>query len=251
MAEETPKLAEKTNILDPKVVFDPSKENSTVATTWNTNKTDDTDAAENTVNAKGVADMTRVVGIDFPIIKIDSQVIPRQYINKFTLSYKNFVPSLYISVTKYPELILNNTGMVNKVTIIMIPPVDGTYKKISVDFYITNRDEFTNKYVFYCSYFFPELNKSFTTPLKNKDGNCKMNTYDLISSIASKCKLGFASSEKCKDIADTKTRLAINQTYIDIIQQHIKFGGIDNNSFSTYFLSNKFLFEFTLPMKEV
>lgn len=231
MVEDTTKLAEKTNILDPKVVFDPTKETSTVATSWNTNNTDDAEAAENTVNAKGIADMTRVVGIDFPIIKIDSQVIPRQYINKFTLSYKGFVPSLYISVTKYPELILNNTGMVNKVTVIMIPPVDGTYKKISVDFYITNRDEFTNKYIFYCSYFFPELNKSFTTSLKNKDGICKMSTYDLVSSIATKCKLGFASSEKCKDIADTKTRLAINQTYTDVIQQHIKFGGIDNNSF--------------------
>lgn len=231
MAEDTLKLAEKTNILDPKVVFDPSKETTVVATTWNTNNEDEEDGAENTVNSKGVADMTRVVGIDFPIIKIDSQVIPRQYINKFTLTYNGFTPSLYISITKFPELILNNTGMVNKVTVIMIPPVNGTYKKISIDFYINNRDELSNKFIFYCSYFFPELQKRFTCSIKNKDNTSKISTYDLISSIAAKCKLGFAATEKCKDIADTKTRLAINQTYIDVIQNHIKFGGLDNNSF--------------------
>lgn len=231
MAEETPKLAAKTNLLDPKVVFDPTKATTTVPKYWITNTEDDDENAAGNVNVKPNADMTKSDGIIFPLVKIDSQVVPAQYIKRCKLSYKDFIPELSLIIREYPELMLSTTGMVNKVTIVMVPPVDGTYKKISVDFYIVSKSEYNGEIFFTCDYFFPELQKKFTKSIKNESGVSKINTYDLLSAIAKECKLGFAATDKCKDIADTKLRLSRNQSYLDVIKEHIKFGGLDDNSF--------------------
>jgi hypothetical protein len=229
--EEEIKLASETNLLDPKVVFDPTKLTTTVATTWITNDTSDPEAAENDVNVRPVEDQTKVSGIIYPIIRIDSHVIQRQNIHKLVLYYTDFIPSIDVTIIKYPELVVNTTGMVNKLTVIIIPPVNGTYKKISVDFYITNVMVSGDKVVYSCSYFYPALQKRFTKAIKNSSGTSKINTYDLLHSIASECQLGFAATTQCKEIADTKIRLTRNQSYIDVIKEHINFGGLDDKSF--------------------
>lgn len=229
--EEQIKLASETNVLDPKVVFDPTKINTTVATTWLTNNTTDPEAAENTINVKPAADQTKVAGIIFPIVRIDAHVIQQQNILKLKLSYTGFTPSLSLTIVKYPELVANTTGMVNKITVIMIPPVDGTYKKISLDFYITNVTDLGNKVTYSCDYFYPALQKRYTKAIKNESGTSKINTYDLFSSIAAECQLGFAATTMCKEIADTKARLTRNQSYINTIYEHLKFSGLDENSF--------------------
>lgn len=229
--EEQVQLAAETNLLDPKVVFDPTRPTTTVATSWVTNDTSDPEAAESDVNLRPPKDQTKVNGILVPIVRIDSHVIQQQNIHKLVLSYTGFIPSLDITILKYPELVVNTTGMVNKLTVIMIPPVDGTYKKVSVDFYITNVMESNGKVMYSCTYFYPALQKRFTKAIKNESGVSKINTYDLFNSIAADCQLGFAATTMTKEIADTKARLTRNQSYIDIISEHIKFGGLDDKSF--------------------
>lgn len=229
MAEQTEKLAEETNLLDPKVVFDPTKEKTTIITTWQSNDVDDPENAGSSVNIKQEADMTRVNGVLFPLIMIDTQLVQQQYIKSFNLYYTGFNPELTITIENYPELVANTPGMVNKITVIMVPPVDGTYKKISVDFYITSRNNIGNSVKYICSYFYPALEKKYTKIIKTESNN-KLNTYDLLYTIAAECKLGFAATDMCKDIPDTKVRLARNQNYKETISEHIKFGGIDENS---------------------
>ncbi len=234
MAKETTeyKLAKITNETDLKVQFDPTFKKTTVAKAWvPSDKTEE--GAKDVSAASPIDENTRIDGIAIPIIKINSVVVPNQDIQYMMFDYTGFKPTLDLHINKSVFTKLETPGMVSKITVIMIPPVDKTYRKISVDFYIDDIMDAGSVMMYSCSMFFPEFEKKYTRSLK-LDGNNKLNTYDLCKCIAIESGLGFASTNQCEDIADTKIRLMRSQTFKDIILEHTAFGGIDNNS---YFMS--------------
>jgi hypothetical protein len=232
MTEETLeyKLAELTNETDPHVKFDPTFKKTIVAKEWV--PLDKTEEGAPEVSAPSpTEENTKIDGVLIPIIKINSIVVPNTDIQYMMFDYTGFKPTLELTIRKSVFSKLETPGMVSKVTVIMIPPVDKTYRKISVDFYINDVSDYEDKFVMYsCSMFFPALEKKWTRSIKN-DGDNKLNTFALCKSIANECGLGFAASNQCEEISDTKVRLMRSQTFQDIIKEHTEFGGLDNNSF--------------------
>lgn len=232
MAETTEiiKVSENANETDPKVVFDPKFEKSVVAKLWapqdenakTTETTDDTSAPKE--------EATRIDAIYVPLIKINSIVIPNDKIQYMKFDYTGFKPTIELQIIKFNFSKLETPGMANKITVIMIPPVDKTYRKISVDFYIESVDDIGNLLLYSGIMFFPALEKKNTRSIR-LNGNNKLTTYEFCESIAAECQLGFAATKQCKEIADTKTRLLRSQTLQQGIIEHTNFGGIDNNSF--------------------
>ena len=223
------KLVELTNETDIKVKFDPTFLKTTVAKQWV--PSDKTEEGAPQVSAPSpIEEKTRIDGILVPIVKINSIVVPNQDILQMRLDYTEFRPVLYLQVRKTVFSKLETPGMVSKVTVIMIPPVDKTYRKISIDFYIDDISDLGSKIAYSCSMFFPDLEKKWTRSIKY-EGNNKLNTFNLCKSIATECGLGFATTNQCEEIADTKIRLMRSQSFENFIQEHVGFGGIDNNSY--------------------
>ena len=56
-------------------------------------------------------------------------------------------------------------------------------------------------------------------------------TYEFLHYVAvTECGLGFAATDKVKEIKDDKTRIIRSETYTEAIQKHVAFGGLDENS---------------------
>ena len=56
-------------------------------------------------------------------------------------------------------------------------------------------------------------------------------TYEFLHYVAvTECGLGFATTDKVKEIKDDKTRIVRDETYAEAIQKHVAFGGLDENS---------------------
>lgn len=221
MANEINKLNSVTNETDPKVVFDPKIEKTEIK-----KYIIDRDESSSAVNGHTVP--TRVDGVLIPIIKINTQVISENDIISMKLNYTDFLPSIEIIVNKANYLKLSTPGMVNKITLVILPPIDGAYKKISIDFDITSVHDYGNRVRYFGNYFLPELNKKFTKCIKNSKNS--LTTYELFEEVAKLTKLGYAVTQQVKEVADSKIRLMRSQNYPQVLQEHLKFSGLNNES---------------------
>ena len=214
-------------------------------------------------------DNIKVEGIYQPIIKYNNTVLNADAINRMELDYSDFYPKLYLQIdTLYETNIeFNDTpGMNNRITVIIIPPKDGAYKKISLNFKINNHirigdiiyvdaevsilplEQQRCKHIVYTDC--PP--GSITSGCKNVRGkvgsniegtedtegtiscnpeySAKPNTWEYLHEIALQCGLGFASTDECQNIQDRLPRLVASGSYYDFIQNQIQFSGIDENS---------------------
>lgn len=239
MAEnnEIYKLADITNETDVKVVFDNKLPEVKIARAYNEQYNSNNEDKKFTQNddkeiAKPITDTTdelKVNGIKIPLIKINNLVVMNNDLVYFKLNYKEFKPSVSITIKKNNYIVLNTPGLVNIITVVMMPPVDGTYKKISLNFYITNVQEADMTVKYSGEYLLPNLEIKYNRILSYND-NTRLSTYYMLESIAKECKLGFASTKMCQNVNDTKIRLMRNQNFSELIKEHIKFGGINENS---------------------
>lgn len=232
MATQEQKIADVTNVTDPIVIFDPTFERTTVAVSYVPGDGEDPEKPDDPTGMTPGEDRTKVSGIRYPIIKIDNFVIPETSIQYMKLDFNEFLPNIELKIINDQIAQQITPGLVNKITVVLVPPADGTYRKISIDFYTTSIMEEKGSKVFFGDFFYPDLNKKYTKAIKN-NGTSLLNTYELLEAIAKECKLGFASTDQCKQIADKRGRLTKSQTYIEVINEHIKFGGLDNNSYFT------------------
>lgn len=229
MAEKKIELAQNTNETDAHVVFDPKIKDTTVAKVWQPLNSDEEKFPDRGQLSTGV-DHIRQDGIYIPIIRINKLVVNNQDLVSFQLKNTDFKPSVEVVVRKSDMQVLDTPGMVNKITVVMIPPENGTYKKISLDFYIKSVQTIGNNVRYVGDFFLPALEKKTNRVLK-QDGNNKLSTYQLLETIANECELGFATTNNCKEISDTKIRLIKSQNLQEVINEHIKFGGLDSDSF--------------------
>ena len=150
------------NLSDPKVIFEPTFERTPI-NRYILDATKDKSALNSEV------DTTRVEGVIIPLVKINSQVINANDLISIRLDGKGFLPTIEVIVNKTATYIkLGTPGMVNKITVVLVPAVDGAYNKISVDFDITSVQEYSTSYRYSGSFFLPELNKRFTQCIKNE-----------------------------------------------------------------------------------
>ena len=131
-------------------------------------------------------------------------------------------------------------GFDNVITVVIIIPVDGVYKKISLDFYILSCN-FSDNYASYFAVFkCMALEKTHLKQISLSGGcsskfcqlpsNDKPNTYELLHCIANECGLGFAATQQTKEIKDYNYRLVYSQNFIDVIKEHVSFGWYKKNS---------------------
>ena len=189
-------------------------------------------------------DQLQLDGVIIPIIKVNNTVLDWDQIKEFTISSIDFEPKVSVLVNDPMQRISKTDvpGMRNKLTVIMTMPIDGAYKKIALDFYITNVSYYGTEISYSGELFMPALRKKLTKGWQfhpdsgchdkqcNLPGNKYPSTYELLHVIAEETGLGFAATDQCKEINDNKIRICHSQTYPEVIKEHTRFGGLNDKS---------------------
>lgn len=236
MADTNNFIKEPKNYLDPIVYHDPSIQIDTIIKKYTPQKTD----VENNIwgNNKHAAN-ERTEGITIPIIKLNNLTIEFQHILYFKIESKGFVPTIVLTIIDYNNLIKfkDIPGMNNVITIYIGNNINSPYKPIKLNFYITSVNTSNGKITYTGIYkLFALKNSQLKSIIHKGCTSCKtsetyeLNTFEYLHDIALDCGLGFAATDKCKEIEDRLPRLMISQNYEDFIKQQIEFGGLDENS---------------------
>ena len=105
------------NLSDPKVVFEPTFERTPVNRYI-------LDGAEDKSAISTPVDTTRVEGVMIPLVKINAQVIPANDLISIRLDGRGFLPTVEVLIAKASYIKLATPGMVNKITVVLVPVVD-------------------------------------------------------------------------------------------------------------------------------
>lgn len=229
------------NRTDPIVRHDPSIERSPIVKTYSPQSDEEFPNSHSGIRF----DATMVDGIHVPLLKVNNNVIDMQAISYFKLNYNGLLPSVDVIIVDMDGMIefSDVPGFNNVITVVMICPVDGIYKKVSLDFYITSCNFCGGMITYHGEYKLLPLEATqfkqikFHHPLNGCPAKwCQLppddkpTTYELLHCIAHECGLGFAATQQCKEIGDHNYRLLSSQKYKDTIAKHIAFGGTDENS---------------------
>ena len=206
------------NPLDPYVVVEPLYEAHSVATLI-----DDTNIKAN--DEMGI----KVNGIYVPVINVNNRVMYARDIQKMTIDYTGFTPtiSLVVRDLKNNIQVTDVPGMSNIITVVITASIDGVYRKIKLDFYITKCDTWSNNSVVYSGILKnPMLEKNEFRQV----GNGQLSTYEMLEAIAKETGMGFAATKGCAEIKDSRYRNIYSMKMRDFIMEQVAFGGIDADS---------------------
>lgn len=162
---------------------------------------------------------TKITGIVQPLIKVNSTVIPFDGVVSFELRSDSFLPELTMCIDDQFNLIktLDQPKGDNLIQIQIVPPFDNAYKKINMNFFISQIDTMGTKLYISGIYKIPEL---YCSRLKSYG---EITTYDYITQIANDTSLGLASN--LSNTEDKRYIYCNNINYVDSIDREIKFGG--------------------------
>lgn len=230
-SEENIEFKEPKNPTDPIVVFDPEFGFSNIVMPYNEEDTNENDIYGVNMN------ILNVNGISVPLIKLNNKVIFKNAIYSLHIELKDFLPHIILTVNDIDGNIqaTDVPGMNNVITVILIAPVDGANKKMSIDFYITDckfNDDNTITYI--GDFKFTGLRQKKYTQI----GTEKISTYKMLETIAKELKLGFACTKKCEEINDAKWRQIYSKTYVEYIDQELSNAGVDENSIFDAWIDN-------------
>lgn len=229
---EDTSINQETNYTDPYVLFDGQPIGGHVAKALNQENAelfDDEGNFGQAINNQS----TKVEGIYHPIVKLNNIVLEEWQIKSLELRYENFYPEISMRISNGDSNFFefnDSPGMNNVITVILVPAIDGAYKKISIDFSIINYYKYHNTYTVEGRVKWLPLEQQKCKGIKSINGNNKPNTWEYLSAIAKECGLGFSSTKECEDIEDRLPRLVTSRTYLDFINDQIQFGGLDENS---------------------
>ena len=138
------------NRTDPIVRHDSQYKGGTVVKVYSPQN----DKESKSTNPNTPFDDLAVDAIHIPVVKLNNIVLNSSQIEYFKLYSTGIVPSLMISVKDDNGMIefSDVPGYDNVITIVMIIPVDGVYKKVSLDFYIVSC-KFLGGYITYIATF--------------------------------------------------------------------------------------------------
>ena len=126
------------NRTDPKVCHDPSFTFEGIARLFpNQNKELGEDGE---ISAYNEYDMTKIDGIEYPLVTINNRNIENHEIVNMNISYNDFLPTISITIfdEHEEEQKINTTQMSSIIRVVMVSPVDKVYKKILLNFRILN-----------------------------------------------------------------------------------------------------------------
>lgn len=238
------------NYTDIQVWHDPVLEKETIAKP-NNDQYKEHDEVDGVSSNNEVYDNKKVDAIWEPVIQVNNKVIEATMISMMKINYQQFLPTIILRLHDPNEMIKNFDigGMNSHITVIFIPSVDGAYRKISLTFYITNTQTIGPDIMYYGKLKVSTFNVNQLGSITfDGDPNIKFtqkgcipkrccqapnricNFWELLHVIASYSKLGFGSTNKCKDINDRLPRNIRNQHWDEYIQEQLSFAGVDEDS---------------------
>lgn len=216
---ESPVLEHPLNWTDPIVWHDPTIDTGVIVTFYS--KDVDEDSASDAEGAH-----INVDGVYYPLIKINQHLVTIDEIIYVKMESRGILPTLHLQIRDRHGIITktNASGMNNSVIIVITAPINGVYKKIKLQYYITKvipqQEGEDIRLIINCVLKIPELTHKFPTSMNYPDKfqfpgctKCKQekqkqpNSWEMLHYIANHCKLGFASTNKCKEISDRCYRL--------------------------------------------
>lgn len=166
---------------------------------------------------------TTVHGVCTPIVCVNNIVFDFDKVLKMTLYNNSRLPELDLLLWDDQNLLssIDNPRSDNEVRLQILPSFENAYKKINLTFYITNINIKETRVSIQAIYKIPDL---YISRLK-----CfgKINSFDLFKTIASECKLGFASNCETNDI-DKRYVYCDNISYESLMSREIQTSGSQN-----------------------
>lgn len=230
------------NPLDPHVYHDPPYAQPFVAKLKNT-----TSAAESIWNMTSDIDNIRIDAISIPVVRLNTMVLEWENIDALTITYTKFLPELTL-IAKDPAGKFGlsvRPGLNNVIQVIIMPAIDGKYKKISLPFYITDVDvDIYGEKTTYTGILkhmpliqqllnSESINYKACTGGVDPNDKCidvnteKPNMWQLFHEIAERAKLGFAAMPGLKDYNDHAVRNICSQNYKEFLEYNLSIGGLD------------------------
>ena len=231
------------NRTDPMVLFDPTVKGGSVVTLY-------TPTQDEMHKQEEIQDDTRVNAIYVPLIKLNNRVLDIRNIEHMELYSKGMFPSLRLIINDINGMIqfTDVPGLDNVITLVLTPPNESGYKKISVDFYITECNFYGDLIEYNAVYKLLPLediqfkqvkfhhpsngcinkHKYSGVDLCGLGPNAHPTTFEFLHVIAEETGLGFAATQHCKDVHDDRYRLISSEKYKDVIKNHIKFSGTND-----------------------
>lgn len=219
-----------TNWMDPVVIFDPAEQKSIVAKNYSPSDGND-DGLSGSENSS-----LKVDGVTIPILKLNNHVISSSNIISVKLYYDSMFPSIDVCIYDQKQSIQfsDTPGFNNVMTLIMTMPGELTYKKISLDFYITSYSP-VGEYIYASgSYKLMPLEQIKLKQIKCANPDCpneKPSTYEFFWQVATDCKLGFAATDECQNVKDDRYRICRSKKLKEYMKECLEYAGMDENSF--------------------
>lgn len=208
--------------------------------------------------AREDVEINRIEGRDFPLILLNGTNLQAQQIEKFVIYYDSFLPTLYLRVRDDMDGTIrfsNSPGINNHIRVTIVPELEGTYKNISLEFYIDTCDfSHGDVYTFTghmwiqsfeekrnCQIKYPgcpnvKKKKSANDEAMDEQINCNPspqitpNTWEYLHEISRASGLGLATTDHCKDVQDRLPRLMQHENFKEFIQRQILMSGVDEDS---------------------
>lgn len=232
---ETSTTNHEENWCDPVVIFDPSGNKNVVGKALNdsTGKAGLSDPQQDTV---------KIDGINFPVLMINNTVIQNSDIIDMDLLFIGLLPKITVIVAddnyKKSEQDVPTLAS-NMITCIITMAGPITYKKISMNFYVTDflaYEEDGQPVVKYeGEFYYKDFQKIYHKQIKAIEGSeaagNSLSTYEMLYAIAKETGLGFAASDQAKEVQDNRYRICQSKNYAKFIQDEIEFSGTDETNF--------------------
>ena len=180
-----------------------------------------------------------VDGCIVPVVQVNGYNVATDNIIYIDLDFTGFSPTKELEINDENGIIRSsaNTGMNNMINIVITSPVDGVYRKIFCEFYITSQPypdgstvlkyKGTYKYNIFNTIVIRDLCESHKNGVSQSSS---FSTYDTFERVANLTKFGFAATGGCKDVADIDLRILEGETFIDFLKRTIKYSGLDETS---------------------
>lgn len=178
-----------------------------------------------------------------PLLELCDTRITGDCISDLHLYYKDFVPTI--------RVIIDVKGFRNNVpiggdtmTVVFVPTVEKTFRNISVTFFITSMKEISNEQVIYegtykCNGLFLSASDYNENPVITVPEDCEdcqisatnyCNTFEMLHEIALRRGYGLAATDECKNLNDRNIHNTKGDTYINHIENMIKYAGENEES---------------------
>ena len=231
------------NRTDPKVCHDPVVVPEGIARLYSNQDKVEMDNGEISTNNK--YEMTKVDGIEYPLVVINDRNIENGDIIYMNIEYNTFLPKITITIKDIHqgEQKINTTQMSSIIRTCIISKVDKVYKKILLNFrtYDVQINAANPIYVtYYGTYYVDKFKQTNISHIWMKSicngkncgqgGHINANTWEMLHKIAELTGLGFAATDKCKEVSDRLIRNIYSQRYDQYIEQQLLHSGTDEDN---------------------